>query len=224
LKVYFAGVEPYLLNTVFAGANVLLSFRYIAQARDARLPSCNAASIMLDSGALSAYRSGVAVDLCSYCDFLLANREAIDLYVNLDVIGDAQATLANQRYMEQRGLSPMPVFHFDEDFDLLEYYCDNYELVGLGGMVPRSYKRMRAWLEAIFARRPHKYHGFGIGDIRLITSFPFFSIDNTTWRRVVQQPVLRTKTNSGINWASYLCREELFQISRKFYERLCESL
>jgi len=223
MKVYFAGIDKNLLESVFVGGNVLLSFASLSRVHWPSIPTGKFSSIMLDSGAFSAFRSGKTVDVLRYCQFIERNWDGIDLYVNLDVIGDAGASSANLRLMESRGLSPMPVFHFGEDFDLLRRMRDNYPLVGLGGMVPRSRPRMLEWLSTVFDKLPHKYHGFGIGDTSLISTFPFHSIDNTTWKRIVQQPVLKTKTNSGVNWAEYLTRKELFTIGRNFYERLCAS-
>ena len=223
MKVYFAGVDRSLLGSVFAGADVLFSFASLSRQRRSSIPTGRFSSVMLDSGAFSAFRYGETIDILEYCEFIEHNRERVDLYVNLDVIGDATVSMANLNLMESRGLSPIPVFHHGEDFDVLRRMCDRYPLVGLGGMVPRSRPRMFEWLSAIFDRFPHEYHGFGIGDVSLISTFPFHSVDNTTWKRIVQQPVLKTKTNSGINWAEHLTRKELFTISRTFYERLCAS-
>ena len=221
MRVYFAGVDRNLLGTVFDGANVLFSYASLNRAGRDSVPKGNFASVMLDSGAFSAYRSGRQVNIVRYCEFIERNYEQIDVYVNMDVIGNAEASMANLRFMQVRGLSPLPVFHYGEDFDVLRRLRDDWPLVGLGGMVPRSRPRMREWLSVVFDRYPHDYHGFGIGDTSLIKDFPFHSIDNTTWKRIVQGPVLRTRTNSGVNWAEGLTRKELFAISRKFYERVC---
>ncbi len=223
MKVYFAGIDKNLLESVFAGANILLSFASLRRSPRASIPTGRFSSIMLDSGAFSAFRSGKVIDVLEYCEFIERNLDRIDLYVSLDVIGDAEASMANLRLMESRGLSPMPVFHYGEDFDVLRWMRDRYPLVGLGGMVPRSRRRMFEWLSTVLDELPHKYHGFGVGDVSLLSTFPFHSIDNTTWKRIVQQPVLKTKTNSGVNWAEHLTRKELFTISRNFYERLCAS-
>ncbi|MBN2209551.1 MAG: hypothetical protein JW759_09680 [Candidatus Coatesbacteria bacterium] len=223
MKVYFAGVDNNLFDSVFAGANVLLSFASLGASRLASLPTGRFSSVMLDSGAFSAFRSGRTIDVLEYSKFIGRNLDNIDLYVNLDVIGDAEASLANLRFMESRDLAPIPVFHYGEDLDVLRWMREKYCLIGLGGMVPRSRRRMFEWLSTVFNKLPHKYHGFGIGDASLISAFPFHSIDNTTWKRIVQQPVLKTKTNSGVNWAEHLTRKELFTISRSFYERLCAS-
>ena len=223
MKVYFAGVDNNLFESVFAGANVLFSFASLSRSNRVSLPTGRFSSVMLDSGAFSAFRSGKTVDVLEYCEFIGRNLDNIDLYVNLDVIGDAAASLANLRQMESRGLAPMPVFHYGEGLDVLRWMRDRYSLIGLGGMVPRSRRRMFEWLSTVFNELPHKFHGFGIGDTSLISTFPFYSIDNTTWKRIAQQPVLKTKTNSGVNWAEHLTRTELFTISRNFYERLCAS-
>jgi len=224
MKVYFAGVDSNLLDTVFNKANVLFSFARLSRNWASTRGHRKVGSIMLDSGAFSAFRAGRRIELSAYCEFLERNLDRIDIYVNLDVIGNAEASMNNLRLMEQRGLSPMPVFHHGEDLDILRRLRDNYLLIGLGGMVPRSRRRMFDWLSVVFEKFPHRYHGFGIGDVSLIQAFPFHSIDNTTWKRIAQTPVLKTRTNTGVNWAERLTRKELFSISRKFYERLCERI
>jgi len=221
MKVYFAGIDGNLLGTVFGGANVLFSYASLKRAGRDSVPNGDFMSVMLDSGAFSAFRSGKQVNIVQYCEFVERSGERIDLYVNLDVIGDAEASMSNLRLMQSRGLSPVPVFHYGEDFDVLKRLRSDWPLVGLGGMVPRARPRMREWLSVVFDKYPHDYHGFGIGDVSLIRDFPFHSIDNTTWKRIVQGPVLKTRTNSGVNWAAGLTRKELFAISRKFYERVC---
>ena len=176
MKVYFAGVDKNLLVNVFAGVNILFSFASLRRSPGASIPTGSFSSVMLDSGAFSAFRSGKVIDALEYCDFIERNWDEIDIYVSLDVIGDAEASLVNLKLMESRGLSPMPVFHYGEDFDLLRRMRDSYPLVGLGGMVPRSRPRMFEWLSVVFEEFPHKYHGFGIGDVKLIDALSLIHI------------------------------------------------
>ncbi|MBN1591687.1 MAG: hypothetical protein JW941_00400 [Candidatus Coatesbacteria bacterium] len=221
MNVYFAGANNYLLRDVFRGANIMVSYAWLDRALEKTIREGGFSSVMLDSGAFSAFRSGVGIDIVEYCDFIEHNLDRVDLYFNLDVIGDVAASKANLRFMEVKGLSPIPVFHHGEELDVLEEMRDGYPLIGLGGMVPRSRRRMFDWLSEIFGRYPHKYHGLGIGDVSLISTFPFESIDNTSWKFISRRKALKSRSCGSLDWSEFLTRKELLTISRKFYERLC---
>ena len=90
--------------------------------------------IFLDSGAFSAYTQKTEIDLDEYIKFIKQNESLVEVYANLDVIGDAKATWRNQQIMEKAGLSPMPVYHLDDPDEYLHRYIDNYDYFGLGGM------------------------------------------------------------------------------------------
>jgi hypothetical protein len=98
-------------------------------------------SIMLDSGAYSAFTRGGSIDLNSYIPFVKANRE-VTCYVNLDVIpGEpgsnrrewrpkiidqaSRESYENYARMRDAELDPIPVFHQDEAFDWLDRYRDD---------------------------------------------------------------------------------------------------
>ena len=88
------------------------------------------ATLMIDSGAFSAWRRGAKIDLDHYADFIREHIELIDYYVNLDVIpgefgripdqsevdASASASWDNFLYLRDRGLESIPVFHQGEDF------------------------------------------------------------------------------------------------------------
>ena len=45
--------------------------------------------ILIDSGAWSAFNSGVEISVVNYMNYLQANRDLIDQYISMDVIGDS---------------------------------------------------------------------------------------------------------------------------------------
>jgi len=140
-------------------------------------------NLFLDSGAFSVDSMNVRVDINEYSEFLRLHSEKFDAYANLDVIHKAEETLKNQKYLESQGLNPLPVFHMDEDMKFLDDYVGSYDYVGLGGIAKSSIKKNK-WLESIFAKYPdHKFHGFGVGSIKSIQKYPFYSVDSTTWLR-----------------------------------------
>jgi hypothetical protein len=152
--------------------------------------------LFLDSGAFSADSQGYEIDIQEYIDFVKRHRDYLTCYANLDVIGDptkgidgAEETWKNQQAMEAAGLSPMPVFHVGEDESYLRYYVENYDYVGLGGMVPFTSQVLRAWLDRVFRDLicdaqgwPQvKIHGFGMTSLSLMLRYPWYSVDSTSW-------------------------------------------
>ncbi len=155
---------------------------------------CN--GLFLDSGAFSAFKSNAKINLNNYISFLGINANAFDVYSNLDVIGDAEATWRNQTIMEKEGLNPLPTFHYGEKFKYLKFYVKNYSYIALGGMVPISGKSaLIIWLRdcwKIIGNNKIKIHGFGMTDLKLIKIYPWYSIDSTTACRAGRIGVLIT--------------------------------
>jgi hypothetical protein len=146
--------------------------------------------LFLDSGAYSAYTQGKEIDLFEYIDFIKEHQSVLDVYANLDVIGDAEATLANQRTMEQAGLHPLPVYHLHDPMDYLHYYIDRYDYVAIGGMARGATSEARTlFLNKCFNlicdtpdRLPKvKIHGFGMTSLPLMLRYPWYSVDSTSW-------------------------------------------
>lgn len=146
--------------------------------------------LFLDSGAFSAWSQGKEIDINEYIKFIKENESVIEVYANLDVIGDACLTWDNQRTMEKAGLHPLPVFHYGEDIQWLKRILSkNYEYISLGGMVPISTENLITWLDDLFSKYLTdkngipivKVHGFGLTSLRLMLRYPWFSVDSTSW-------------------------------------------
>lgn len=146
--------------------------------------------LFLDSGAFSAHTQGIKIDIDEYAAFIKKNKKYIDHYANLDVIGDAEASLKNQKYLEKLGLKPIPVFHYGEDISYLKYYIKNYAYLGIGGTVSVSRIDRRKWLDMLFSQYlcdqktglpKVKIHGFGLSSFSLMLRYPWYSVDSTTW-------------------------------------------
>ena len=92
--------------------------------------------LLIDSGAFSIHKSKKEVPLQDYIDFLNANHEYLDYYIQLDdipgewgrkptpeeVADSPKKTWENYLYMVDRLVEPkklLPVFHQGEDFDYL---------------------------------------------------------------------------------------------------------
>jgi hypothetical protein len=153
----------------------------VARARDIK--------VFLDSGAFSAFSQGAEIKIDDYITFIKEHKPYLEVYANLDVIGDPEGTLKNQKIMEKAGLDPLPCFHYGEDPKYLQYYIEHYDYVALGGMVPISTPDLILWLDEIFSKyicdekgMPRvKIHGFGLTSHRLLVRYPWWSVDSTSW-------------------------------------------
>uniref|UniRef100_A0A6M3XMY0 Uncharacterized protein n=1 Tax=viral metagenome TaxID=1070528 RepID=A0A6M3XMY0_9ZZZZ len=165
--------------------------------------------LFLDSGAFSAFSKGAKISLEEYVNFIKGHQEYLEVYANLDVLGDPQATLDNQDKMEQEGLFPLPCFHYGEPIEFLEHYL-KYNYIALGGMVPIATNDLLLWLDQIFAKyicddsgMPKvKVHGFGMTSLKLMKRYPWYSVDSTSWvvTSRVGQIMVPQKGPSGFNF------------------------
>lgn len=142
--------------------------------------------IFADSGAYSAFSRGVRIDVEEYADWLDANMEFLHVYANLDVRGDLDATLRNQEYLESRGLTPLPVYHAEQDVKVFEAYCERYPYVCIGGVAG-----MKSGGGALMGHLVHLFkiaqkhgtalHGFGLTGWKILSMFPWYSVDSSSW-------------------------------------------
>lgn len=136
---------------------------------------------MIDSGAFSQETQGKKIDINDYISFL--KKSKYEICVNLDIIGNAELTYNNQKYMEREGLNVLPVFHIGSPYKWLQKYIDEgYDYIGLGGIARVKNKKLRhGFLQKCFSiglkNRGIKFHGLGCGT-QLIKKFPFYSIDS----------------------------------------------
>ena len=184
-KIYFAGISCIGRTTILLNEG----FKYFMCSYAAK-PSRNVLNlirsyddtvIMLDSGAFSAWNSGRTIDINAYMTYIQDNN--IDIYFNLDVIGDFEATMVNQRIMEQAGLHPIPVYHYGEPLENLDYLVEQgYTYIGLGGTVGKSTQVRQQFFDEVFQRHPNiDYHALGVTARELVENYNWYSVDSTKW-------------------------------------------
>jgi hypothetical protein len=137
----------------------------------------------------------------AYCDrygsFLKSMEKEVAspdfIAANVDVIGSPDLTRKTQEYFEkEHDVRPVPVVHLGSSMEYLEHYlAQGYEMIGLGGFAKsRDEKKKIKWLDQAFKiicpesnkRLPTvKVHGFAMFDFKLLTRYPWWSVDATTW-------------------------------------------
>jgi len=164
----------------------------------------NLVRLFLDSGAFGAWSRGKEIDVRDYIDYIKDNERFIWNYVNLDVIPgkfgrrdnsqreveeSAVGSYKNQKIMKKAGLHPIPVFHQGERMHWLEQFLrDGEPYIGLSASKFVRVDEQKRWLDMCFARlcdkqgRPLvKTHGFALTAYPLLTSYPWYTVDSTTW-------------------------------------------
>lgn len=169
---------------------VLLSYWYfrgvdVAELSRALTTENGPPLIFADCGAYSANSIGVTIELAEYATWLRTWMPYLTTYVNLDVIGDHEATAVNQRIMEEEhGLAPIPVVHGGTSHQVVDALCERYPYVALGGMVTKNPVSLRRWLIPCFRageRYGTVFHGFGQTRLDAITELPWHSVDSSSW-------------------------------------------
>ena len=175
--------------------NILELYHYVNKQRYVDQMRHNGATVFLDSGAFSAHTLNVEINLETYCNYIKKNIDIIRVEDNslmasvLDGIGDVKKTFDNQLEMERHGVRPLPCFHFGEDERYLEWYIKNYNYITIGGMVPIPTNKLFIWLDRIWNKyltdasgnAKIKVHGFGLTSVELMSSYPWYSCDSSSW-------------------------------------------
>jgi len=183
MKVYFGGCErPNAIHTLAqaGGQRVMISFAEPPTESCWKLYREYGIEIIADSGAFSMWKRGTTINIEDYMNWIKDN--GISHYFNLDVVGDPEATAHNQSLMEQAGFKPIPVFHIGEPIELLGELVAKYPLVGLGGTVGQPTTAKEQWFRQVFSLYPEgKFHALGVTNARLLSQFPFDSVDSVWW-------------------------------------------
>lgn len=221
MKIYFAnmfsvkGLEEYLRYKI----NILGAYPSFSKKGLEKPEYCR--ELFIDSGAFGKDREKIVLD--KYVQFVQDNLPIIDLYANLDVIGNPRNSYLNLKNIERQGLNPLPVYHYKSPVKWLYRMLDSYDYIALGGLVPISgnYNLMRKWLDYVWGEiqakvniRKIKVHGFGIQNIDIMKRYPWHSVDSSSVHIVARYGGIYTpsgalKINPAVN-----SRELRWQVMR----------
>ena len=128
-----------------------------------------------------------------YAAFLKKFKLAIDYYATVDVIFNPQKSWDMLKYMEEHhGLNPIPVVHYGAKLDeVVKHIEAGYKYIGLGGLGQEvTARNYIAWADQVFGKvicntpdkKPAvKIHGFAMTSFPLLSRYPFWSVDSTSW-------------------------------------------
>lgn len=191
MRLYLAGADSsgdHLVLDGLKNLSLLVSYWYVKNgkggdvikwANERRIP------VFLDSGAFSAMTHGEKINVVEYLEYCVENKNRFHVIANLDVIGDHVTTARNHDYMQSAGCDCITAFHVNSPFSELERLCseNDYIALGVAGMQKRRNQIMRwcAYCHNVAKKNKTKLHGFGLTSPIVMSSFPWFSVDSSTW-------------------------------------------
>lgn len=152
-------------------------------------------SIIIDSGAFSAWNSGKEVDIEKYIEY----AQGLDpdwTYINLDVIPKTGSTpqeierciekgKENFLYIKTKLKNVLPVYHYGEKLSVLKWYMEHTDYIGISPANDTSEKVKREFLNGVFdiTRDKIKCHGLGYSSFEGMLKYPFYSVDSISYKR-----------------------------------------
>lgn len=143
----------------------------------------------LDSGAYSAWTRGVKINIDEYIEFIKAHSDCISVYATLDDLEDPEISYNNWQYMRSKGLNPLPVFHAHAPIEYLLAYMKETDYIAIGALAKTTTNTRLKHLDRIWGGYLTdksgypiiKVHGFGITTLTIVSRYPWYSVDSTSW-------------------------------------------
>ena len=178
---------------------VLISRLYLS---DSMIPIIEEerAEVLIDCGAFTYDRRGEYPELSDYVGWLKELPFRPVGYFQLDVIGDAEATLNNYREMLDMGLRPIPIWTRGAPVEHFYEMADSAYYVAVGGIAKSATAGARdslsylRWLHEEIMRPEDRVHWLGVNAFRMVNYYLPAQYDSLTW----QMPQMFGR------WISYL--------------------
>lgn len=198
--LYFSGASSKIVTQFMIKHNCSRLFSYYSDKKIIESKICN--DVFLDCGAWTAFTKNVNINIDEYLEYLKVNKDCYKVAASLDVIPQnnssqsAKDSYDNFVYLRNKLRTDcliIPTYHRGESIDNLKrllLYSDNYgqlDYIGIGAVASNVNAKMRDnFLQNIFnviyKERPDiKIHLFGLTDLSLLTKYPIYSADSTTW-------------------------------------------
>jgi len=199
--------------------NVLCAFPYATpRVLDMLAKNAHRLTVMIDSGAFTAWKAGTSIALADYEAFLRALPIKPWAYMALDVVGDPAATRHNVEEMRAHGFDPMPVFTRGESIEEAHRLLSETRRIAVGGLVSRL-QDPRAYVLHL------RNAGLDLGRCHLlgfvrpdwIKLFRPESIDASSWERSRRFGIVSVYLGHGRLWSGSI--RELPRAPREAWAR-----
>ncbi len=171
--------------------NILLSYGSPNSYTDDFLFSCRTEinSVVLDSGTwtlnCTKKKNNLNITFSGYKDYLKQFGHLFDFYFNFDEDFSQSGFFTNNRNqlcLENAGLKPIPVIHniYGKEVD---YYIEHgYDFVASGSSQNSSQQNVN-YISSKLYQHNIKLHLFGTTRLNLLSEFPVYSCDSSTWTK-----------------------------------------
>lgn len=191
MKIYFAGsfsgVHTDKLKEM--GVNNKL-YSFVNEPKSA--VEWGSKGLLLDSGAFTEFTTGKPVNIHQLIAFI--KKYQPEYAIQLDVIGNDDATWENYQYMVGQGLpNILPVIHYKASEKHIKRVIASSDYILLGGLVPltRKPKELRAWLDYLYSNfnlKEKKIHALGVTTKWCLQRYPFYSTDSSSALSITRYP------------------------------------
>lgn len=194
MKLHFAGADG---NNIYTNAlhkfnvkNKLESYHSLGK----KMPSEDFC-LLLDSGGFVARLRGVEINVYDYVEYL--NKYNVKMAFNLDTLS-LEETLKNQEILDKEtNTYIIPVYHKGEyELDIsngnkiIDSWVEKYPYISIGGLVDNTTKREEKTkiIDHVFVRTRDKtkVHGLGCTNMTMMSQWPWYSVDSTSWLAVAR--------------------------------------
>lgn len=131
--------------------------------------------------------------LDTYAAFVLKHKDVLDVYASVDVIFNPELSWTSLKYLEDKGLKPLPVVHDGTPLEwTVKYVESGYKYLGVGGVGQESSRKAYVgWADQLFkeicpppSRLPVvKVHGFAVTSVPFMLRWPWWSVDSSRWAK-----------------------------------------
>jgi hypothetical protein len=124
-----------------------------------------------------------------YCRYVHANKHLWTFYVTLDYERKQSVIYNMQKKFHAKGLAPVPVYHGDSELLWLKKHKDmGHNFICIGGATLHPGKGgLKYYFDNVFnfgAKHGLEFHGLAFTSLDIIMSYPFKSIDSSTWSKI----------------------------------------
>lgn len=148
--------------------------------------------LLLDSGAFTEFTTGKPVNIDLLIGYIKKYKP--EYAIQLDVIGDDDATWKNYQYMVDQGLTNiLPVIHYKASEEHIKRVLAASDYVLLGGLVPltRAPDKLKKWLDYLYSNfnlKEKKVHALGVTTKWCLQRYPFYSVDSSSALSITRYP------------------------------------
>lgn len=199
--------------------DVLVSYAYLNERFAAYInDNSHRVNVYVDSGAFTAFSGGDPIPIKDYMAFCRSPPFPIERYFMLDVIGNADGTMANYKTMRGAGLTPVPIFSRGSPWSHLDYYAEQTDLISCGGLAVRHCNPL-GYIKAIRQRVDlRRVHLLGFARQKWLPVITPYSCDASSWQGAKMYGVMNLYMGGNVFYK--LARKDVAKMPQSVTERI----